>query len=905
MSQAPTISTRRGTMQQQGLTTPVTPSVHESNDHFRGEADGNRNTSKNKGEGTVGDQFGNNLTKLLQSRTNALSPTTSRVESSEYSHEQSPERSKDHSTTADNKDLEKQRSESSSSLMNVLQAAQILAAASAAPGLRANRNQVTTKKPGQLGAGTPPLQSIVNEEITDYYQLLRNGQITASIVRQVFQTVTVPLDLDPTSPFAVSQHNPGANFSQPSNVIVRFQNLSQRYGENFETLYAELQNRRSTLGIGKPIWDKLARREYVDLAQFHPDRLLLGFGQPSAFTDSVDATPSAAPQSVFPKTAGISAGPTQSSTSQIPRELRSYPGWARAWNRYTQARTTLFADDLAQLRKYQELIVGWAEQFQWAAVLKFDVARRGYHASDPRDLLTTDVPAIRMSYLGTPDVRLRVDVAEENLGTASQGQPPLTAAIQQQVIAQQGYPQSQPFSAFAQQSAGGPAGQGAVQNQFDASGQQRSFNQQQQFQQPAGGFQNGIQQAVPQVQPNIAGRPVNNFSNFGKQSNLPPLPPNLNPALVPPVPAHVQQALSQQHQFGAVNPSAPRSGGPLRITTSNGQTKDIQVCGEFNARRGCTRKHCVYLHQCTGCGNPDHGRVNCPRNGPRSAPHSLNPYPIPMIRPIVNPNGPANNMMNSQMFPQQMQNQQSQLPMQQQQGFVGQQQQPGQMMQPQQGFNNTNQGMQQNFGVQNGQQQLQNGIQQQPAQQQQFFQGMQPQQQQQQMSQGGFQQQQPVAQSNQTQAFYQGYQGSQQQLPQQAIQQQQQQQGQQQMQQLAPQSQQKQLSPQPQAGYAPQQQYGSVAPNSVYSNTGFVGTMSQEGVSYPATSVAQQGQSFQTLDAQGKLSSQSQQPANQQQQGQGEPSPRLANQGAAGGGAVLQSASSQGNESVWRLLQHQ
>ena len=56
-----------------------------------------------------------------------------------------------------------------------------------------------------------------------------------------------------------------------------------------------------------------------------------------------------------------------------------------------------------------------------------------------------------------------------------------------------------------------------------------------------------------------------------------------------------------------------------RLITPAGTT----LCSDWNNRRGCTASTHEHRHECSGCGNKDHGAQRCPRAQKKSGPHSL------------------------------------------------------------------------------------------------------------------------------------------------------------------------------------------------------------------------------------------------------------------------------------------
>ena len=49
----------------------------------------------------------------------------------------------------------------------------------------------------------------------------------------------------------------------------------------------------------------------------------------------------------------------------------------------------------------------------------------------------------------------------------------------------------------------------------------------------------------------------------------------------------------------------------------------ITLCSDWNSRRGCTASTHEQRHECSGCGNKDHGAQRCPRAQKKPSAHSL------------------------------------------------------------------------------------------------------------------------------------------------------------------------------------------------------------------------------------------------------------------------------------------
>ncbi|KAJ1560832.1 hypothetical protein HK096_007040, partial [Nowakowskiella sp. JEL0078] len=416
-------------------------------------------------------------------------------------------------------------------------------------------------------------KSLITDDLydtTDYRGLLIMGQITHQIVQKIFQTPITPLDLDPSSPFL------STNPTQSLNL--RLQELSAKYNEAPERMYHEISQRNATLGLPASIWEKLARREYVNIAQFHPEQLLTQTSE--SFTElpinvpglrglKVKVVPGSdgnfrvsivddqnGPALVSPG-AGLAVGvqslgldSAMTSTSALPsqQEIRSFACWSKAWTRYVTANTILFSLDYLQLKKYHDIICGFAEQYNWADVQRFDNARRTVHAADHRDLLVNDIPTIRKQCL-TPESRLSDNQTDDNEAI---GNPNL-------------FSPSNVKASRLSSSLGNT--------------NTSSFNSLQ----------------VPQQQNSNNLRSPNSYSTSSQR----PQTPNRDKLRGP--------------------------GNSTRQIPQSGSINNIQICGEFNGRRGCSRKQCSYLHICATCSGTDHGRSLCSRN-----PLKTSPYPPPI-----------------------------------------------------------------------------------------------------------------------------------------------------------------------------------------------------------------------------------------------------------------------------------
>ena len=56
-----------------------------------------------------------------------------------------------------------------------------------------------------------------------------------------------------------------------------------------------------------------------------------------------------------------------------------------------------------------------------------------------------------------------------------------------------------------------------------------------------------------------------------------------------------------------------------RLITPSGTT----LCSDWNNRRGCSSSAHDFRHECSGCGEKDHGAQRCPRAQKKAASHSL------------------------------------------------------------------------------------------------------------------------------------------------------------------------------------------------------------------------------------------------------------------------------------------
>ena len=56
-----------------------------------------------------------------------------------------------------------------------------------------------------------------------------------------------------------------------------------------------------------------------------------------------------------------------------------------------------------------------------------------------------------------------------------------------------------------------------------------------------------------------------------------------------------------------------------RLITGAGNT----LCSDWNSRRGCSSSTHEQRHECSGCGNKDHGAQRCPRAQKKPSAHSL------------------------------------------------------------------------------------------------------------------------------------------------------------------------------------------------------------------------------------------------------------------------------------------
>jgi hypothetical protein len=56
-----------------------------------------------------------------------------------------------------------------------------------------------------------------------------------------------------------------------------------------------------------------------------------------------------------------------------------------------------------------------------------------------------------------------------------------------------------------------------------------------------------------------------------------------------------------------------------RLVTPAGTT----LCSDWNSRRGCTTTSHEQRHECSGCGNKDHGAQKCPRAQKKPSAHSI------------------------------------------------------------------------------------------------------------------------------------------------------------------------------------------------------------------------------------------------------------------------------------------
>jgi hypothetical protein len=56
-----------------------------------------------------------------------------------------------------------------------------------------------------------------------------------------------------------------------------------------------------------------------------------------------------------------------------------------------------------------------------------------------------------------------------------------------------------------------------------------------------------------------------------------------------------------------------------RLVSPTGTT----LCSDWNNRRGCTNSSHEQRHECSGCGNKDHGAQRCPRAQKKPSSHSL------------------------------------------------------------------------------------------------------------------------------------------------------------------------------------------------------------------------------------------------------------------------------------------
>ncbi|KAJ1560859.1 hypothetical protein HK096_006940, partial [Nowakowskiella sp. JEL0078] len=421
----------------------------------------------------------------------------------------------------------------------------------------------------------PPPTSLINDDLhdtTDYRGLLITGQITHQSIQKIFQTPITPLDLDPSSPFF------STNPTQSLNL--RLRELSAKYNEAPERMYHELSQRNATLGLHPSIWEKIARREYINIAQFHPDRLLhqttetvteLPINMPGLRGFKVKVVPGADgnfrvsivddhsdPVLVSPsielasglQSLGLESATTTSSSSQSSQlEIRNFACWSKAWTRYSTASTMLFSLDTWQLRKYHDIICGFAEQYKWADVQRYDNARRTVHAADHRDLLVNDIPTIRLQCL-TPESRLAERQTEGNGTTANSS---LLSPLN-----------------------------------MKNSGQLPS--------------------------------PIGNQNASGFNSLQTPQQQNSNNLRSP-----TSYSTSSQRPQTPIRDKLRGPGSTTRQIPQSGSINNIQICGEFNGRRGCSRKQCSYLHICATCSGTDHGRSLCSRN-----PLKASPYPPPI-----------------------------------------------------------------------------------------------------------------------------------------------------------------------------------------------------------------------------------------------------------------------------------
>ncbi|KAJ3129603.1 hypothetical protein HK098_000754 [Nowakowskiella sp. JEL0407] len=433
------------------------------------------------------------------------------------------------------------------------------------------------------------------DSVPDYRGLLTAGQLNHQIVRQIFQTPITPLDLDPNSPFSV----PYSSAQSISNTTQqqRIRDLSTRYTDNLDRVYAELALRNATLGISKSNWEKIAQRQYCDLASFHPESILksgqdqiqssngaagindiplnlpglqglrvkLTPDQTGALRISIVDTTNLELQSPSPLSAlatnfsSVGLTTPQQPQQQQHSEIKSFASWSRAWSRYSQARTILYSEDAAQLRNYHDIICGYAEQYNWSDVQRFDSARRTVHAADARDVLTNDIPTIRLqcfhpeSRVFHPDAAVQpADGSNSNSSTSQSTKLNNSTLLSPLNISS------------ASKVRGGPS-----------SAQSHSSNQ------------------------SPRSPSVSNYRNNNSSSS---------------------SIGTRDRLRGPTNPSTGR------YIPQSGSINNIQICGEFNGRRGCSRKTCSYLHICAVCSGTDHGRSLCSKNPLKNT----SPYPTPM-----------------------------------------------------------------------------------------------------------------------------------------------------------------------------------------------------------------------------------------------------------------------------------
>jgi hypothetical protein len=56
-----------------------------------------------------------------------------------------------------------------------------------------------------------------------------------------------------------------------------------------------------------------------------------------------------------------------------------------------------------------------------------------------------------------------------------------------------------------------------------------------------------------------------------------------------------------------------------RLISPTGTT----LCSDWNSRRGCSSSTHEHRHECSGCGNKDHGAQGCPRAQKKSGAHAI------------------------------------------------------------------------------------------------------------------------------------------------------------------------------------------------------------------------------------------------------------------------------------------